>query len=98
MVMVQHETSLSKRDVQAIWDRLESVTADRRRPGRLDHVSPNLIPLLRGEVTHGQPQIYETDLLYGRGNLKPAFGIVVGLFLNLPLWAVIGFASWASLH
>ncbi len=96
--MVQHETSLSEQDVQAIWDRLESVTADRRRPGRLDHVSPNLIPLLRGEVTPGQPLIYETDRLYGRGDLKPGLGTAVGLFLNLPLWAVIGFASWALLY
>jgi hypothetical protein len=97
MVMGQHEASLSEQDVQAIWDHLESATADRRRPGRLDHVSPNLIPLLRGEVTPGQPLIYETDRLYGRGDLKPGFGTVVGLFLNLPLWAVIGFAAWAIL-
>jgi hypothetical protein len=95
--MGQHEASLSEQEVQAIWDHLESVTAERRRPERLDHVSPDLIPLLRGEVTPGQPLIYETDRLYGRGDLKPVFGIAVGLFLNLPLWVYISFAAWAIL-
>ena len=96
--MVQHETPLSERRIQAIWDRLEDVTYDRRRPGRLDDVNLNLIPLLRGEGTPTLPTSYETDLIYGRENSKRAFGIVAGLVLNMPLWGVIGFASWIMLH
>ena len=96
--MVQHETPLSEQRVQAIWDRLEGATDDRRRPGRSDHVNLNLIPLLRGEVAPTPQASYETDLIYGRENSKRAFGIVAGLVLNMPLWGVIGFAGWILLR
>ncbi len=94
--MGQHETSLSEQNVQVIWDHLESVTADRRRPGRLDHVSPNLIPLLRGEVTPGLA-LNKTGPVYDRERLPRVDRIAIIAVLSALLWAIIGCVAWAIL-
>ncbi len=72
---------------------------DRRRPGR-DKVNPQLIPLLRDPAAldlvvllpdvAGEPP--ETE------DLAMAYGIKAGLALSLPLWALIGGATWALLR
>lgn len=97
--MGQHETSLSEQEVEAFWDRLEGMAEDRRRPGRPNHISPHLIPLLRGEAAPSPPPSCEIDLSHDQTNLKPAFRIpVFGITVGMILWAFIGFASWALLH
>lgn len=96
--MVQREASLPEQGLQATWDHLAGMADDRRRPERLDHVTPTLIPLLRGALTPGLPLGDRTDLLHDRGELAPASGIAVILVLSAFLWAVIGFAGWAIVH
>ncbi len=61
----------------------ESVThasgaQDRRRPGRLEQISADLIPLLRTETAR---------YVDGSDDLAPARGIAVGLLLSALLWA-----------
>jgi hypothetical protein len=51
---------------------------DRRRPGRLDQISADLIPLLRTETAQ---YVDASDAL------DPARGIAVGLLLSALLWA-----------
>jgi len=95
--MMQREPSLSEQELQATWDRLAGVADDRRRPERLDHVNPTLIPLLRGTLAPGLPLNDGADLAHNRGELAPAAGIAVSVVLSALLWAVIGFAGWAVL-
>jgi hypothetical protein len=72
------------------------VAEDRRRPGRAE-VNPHLIPMLR------DPAGLDSDLLLrdstdpspDRQDLAPAIGILVGLALSVPLWAIIGALVWA---
>ena len=68
---------------------------DQRRPGRLDRVSPALIPLLRDPAPGvdaascvGAASYEDTD------PRAPARGVVVALFLSIPLWAVFGLGIW----
>jgi hypothetical protein len=62
---------------------------DQRRPGRLDRVSPALIPLLRDPAPCVGTASYE-DSDPG----APARGIVVGLLLSIPLWTLFGLGIW----
>lgn len=71
---------------------------DQRRPGRLEHVDPSLIPLLRGKP----PQV--ADVLVEQGDvatesdrkvtLSAARGIVLGAALGGIIWAGIGVGFW----
>jgi hypothetical protein len=66
----------------------ESVThasgaPDRRRSGRLEQISANLIPLLRIETA---------QYVDAFNSLAPARGIAVGLLLSALLWALVGLA------
>jgi hypothetical protein len=63
-----------------------SFISDQRRPGRLEHVSPALIPMLRKPG-----QYVDAD---DSDPLAPARGIAVGLLLSAPLWALIGLGVW----
>ena len=69
-----------------------SEVAERRRPGRLDHVSPELVPLLRGEsafVADAPVQFGEPDQLGG------ARGLTLAVAISAALWAVIAYGgSW----
>jgi hypothetical protein len=68
---------------------------DQRRPGRLDQVSPALLPLLRDPA-----QCVDTASCVGTASYEdsdlqaPARGIVVGLLLSVPLWALFGLGIW----
>ena len=68
---------------------------DQRRPGRLDRVSPALIPLLRDPA-----QCVDAVSCVGTASCEdtdpraPARGIVVGLLLSVPLWALFGLGIW----
>jgi hypothetical protein len=67
-----------------------SALPDQRRLGRLEQVSPTLIPLLRGTAqdVDTDPDIDHTT------NLAAARGIAVAACLSVPLWALIGLAGW----
>jgi len=60
---------------------------ERRRPGRRSHVSPHLIPLLRG-----QP-VEPLDQDEG-GELAPAFGVAMCVVLSVPIWVGIFALIW----
>ena len=74
-----------------------AASKDRRRPGRPDHASPLLIPLLRTAEIEAAAASGTTDELPFEDALAPAKGIAVGLALSVPLWAVIGGIAWAVL-
>lgn len=79
---------------------------ERRRPGRVEYSDPQLIKLLRGS-TRLDP-VTSVDICVpfenlgtesdDRDNLAPAKGILTGLVLALPLWALIGAGAWLLLH
>ena len=68
-----------------------SSVRDRRRPGRLEQVSPALIPLLREPTRYVDDPGFDSDLL------APARGVLVGLLISVPLWALIGLGIWLVL-
>jgi hypothetical protein len=70
----------------------------RRRPGRRDDVHPALIPLLRGTVSPNSDA--EADIIADaplaaesmeaeKDGLAPARGIIFGIALSVPIWAVL---------
>ncbi len=72
----------------------------RRRPGRNDQVSPHLIPLLRDPAPANipAPPPCEMETLLFNDQLVPARGIIFGLVLSVPLWAIIAGAMWVVLR
>jgi hypothetical protein len=68
---------------------------DQRRPGRLDRVSPALIPLLRDPALCVDSASSVGTASYDDSDPRaPARGIVVGLLLSVPLWALFGLGIW----
>ena len=68
---------------------------DQRRPGRLDRVSPALIPLLRDPAQCLDAASSVGTASYDDSDPRaPARGIVVALFLSVPLWALFGLGIW----
>ena len=55
---------------------------ERRRPGRVENVSPELIPLLRNPTVIIEQNPAEDDFRLPKG-------IAVGIVLAIPLWALI---------
>lgn len=69
-------------DAQAV-----AAAKDRRRPGRLDDVNPELIPILRG----AEPVI-EFEEVDQTAALR---GLVAGVLFSAPIWVAIAyFGSW----
>ena len=72
--------------------------ADRRRPGRADHVSSELIGLLRGTADAGSVAPEDTDVFTGEDNgthpLSGGRSIVMGLLFAAPFWALLGSVVW----
>lgn len=61
-----------------------SEVTDRRRPGRPEHVSPALIPLLRGDAA----PVADEPLQFGDPDqLGGARGLAVGVVVSAALWA-----------
>jgi hypothetical protein len=59
-------------------------TADRRRPGRIENISPHLIPLLRQPTVVVEPApVLTVD------DLRLPKGIAIGVLLAIPLWGLI---------
>lgn len=64
-----------------------AAASDRRRPGRLDAINPELIPILRGE----EPEIhFEYEDIDQTAALR---GIFFGVLLSAPAWAGIAYAG-----
>ena len=96
--MAQNETSPVTLEPQALGNSLESVTDDRRRPGRSDHVTPTLIPLLRTAPGVGLSPEDNADLAHDYEELAPAAAIAAIVLLSTLLWGVIGFVGWTIIH
>ncbi|HET7882540.1 MAG TPA: hypothetical protein VFL55_16765 [Acetobacteraceae bacterium] len=77
-------------------DQLEQADAlhvERRRPGRVDNVSPALISMLRGCDAPAPPfELEDGDAL------APARGIVAGLVLSSAVWAAVIGSIFVWLH
>lgn len=68
--------------------------ADRRRPGRLADVSPELIPLLRGQGT----AVPNPDHAFGNPDqLHGARGVAAGVAVGAAIWAAVGYAVYCIL-
>ncbi len=100
--MTQLEMSSSEQKIQAFRDRFQGEGdhrpreyEDRRRPGRLDHVNPNLVPLLCGAAVPRRLLGDEIDQPYGLKHAMPMLGIAVSVILSIPLWGVLGLVAWA---
>lgn len=73
---------------------------ERRRAGRVEQVSANLIPLLRNPVPQGEAArilheearidaALEAEMRAEQHALAPVRGIIVAALLSLPLWAML---------
>jgi hypothetical protein len=60
------------------------VRRDRRRPGRQDDVSPDLVPLLRATFPYIEDEAEED-----RDQLAASRGIVIWTLLTVAAWAVV---------
>jgi len=63
--------------------------ADRRRPGRAENVSPNLIALLRDPTASEEANADLTDFFHD--DLGPLKGIVVSVAFSAPFWALLAY-------
>lgn len=73
---------------------LDADTAtDRRRPGRRNDVSPNLIPLLRRAARErfSLPWITEDH----PDQLSAARGLLIAMLIGAVVWFLIGLVIWA---
>ena len=92
--MAQYEASLESAEPRSTEDYI--VANDRRRAGRLDHINPTLVPLLRGDLSAGLPLSDEVKLLENCGVLVHLTGIAAAVCASVLLWAVITFAVKAA--
>jgi hypothetical protein len=66
-----------------------SVVQDRRRAGRVQQVSPTLIPLLRDSDL-----CVDIDLDEDSNPLGPARGVMVACLVSVPFWGLIAIGCW----
>lgn len=68
--------------------------ADDRQPGRFWSVDPSPLMMLRNaaKVDVALPRTAEADLPHDK--LAFVRGFVLGVALNVPLWAIIGSVAW----
>ena len=68
---------------------VSTLRVERRRPGRIESVSPHLLPLLRDGAArspdHGEHQ---------QNDLTPVVGIAIGVLISIPIWALIVWVTW----
>ena len=69
---------------QALASDVSTVTEERRRPGRLEHITPTLIPLMRGT-----PQSPPVDEEPEGGNAVSGFDLVVKVRICLLVWVMV---------
>jgi hypothetical protein len=71
-----------------------TMVAERRRPGRPAHISPELIPLLRGEA----PLVPNDPIRFDEPDeLGAARGIALGVGISAVLWAAIAYGGYLLL-
>ena len=68
-----------------------ALKVDRRRPGRIANVSPELIPLLRGQLPDPEQQFGNPD------HLHAARGLVAGVAIGTALWTAVIYAAYCIL-
>ena len=83
--------------VDAVKD--ETVSTDRRRPGRRDDVNSTLIGLLRtkGDADIDPPEKVGVDLLENMdegGSLSVPRGMAVAVLASSVVWALIAIGAW----
>jgi hypothetical protein len=88
--VMDHPANLPKAEADA--GTTLSDVPDRRRPGRVEHISPTLIPLLREPA-----QFVDTELDTEADTLVAARGIAVAVLLSVPLWGLVGLVAWLTL-
>jgi hypothetical protein len=71
------------------------VPGDRRRPGRLERVSPALVGLLRADP---KADFLRDDTGDGGDALRPMRGILLWSVLGLLVWAVLFWSVWGMLR
>lgn len=73
---------------------------DRRRPNRLNRVSPHLISLLRRSTAPitPTPLLDDVDVPASGRELAMARGFGLGVVLSVPIWTLIGLAIRAVLR
>ena len=64
-------------------------STDRRRPGRGDYSNPALVELLR--APSGIKPAEQEEV---RDDLAAPKGILLGLLIVIPFWAIVGFLVW----
>jgi hypothetical protein len=89
--MVDHEVQQPRGTESSAASQPLPVSSDRRRPGRADYSNPALIDLLRGTPSAIKPAEPQAER---RDDLAPAKGILMGLLMVVPFWAMVGFAVW----
>lgn len=79
----------------AQYDAADDATTlvDRRRPGRLAQVSPQLLPLLRAEERSKLPPL--GDVLATDRYLDTGPGVALGIGLGALLWAALIWGGWS---
>ena len=76
-----------------------TTSAERRRAGRLDDVSAELIPLLRRPDLHEPSQSSRSvdDLeMDEMADGNAVAGIISAVAISVPLWAIIGVIGWVA--
>jgi hypothetical protein len=67
-------------------------SSDRRRPGRVGYQSPNLIELLRGDLSAATE--LEKPPIRIRDDLEPMKGIIASAIISVGFWALCGGLIW----
>lgn len=70
----------------AVSPAVASGISERRRPGRPESVSPELVPLLRGTANPPPPMEFSER---PEDQLDPLRGLAVGLVISAALWALL---------
>lgn len=65
----------------------KAAVTDRRRPGRMQEISPDLIPLLRSQDQDPTIEFDDVD------QNAAARGLVFGVLLSAPIWAAIAYVG-----
>ncbi len=79
---------------------------DRRRPGRVEYNNQHVIAMMRDPTALDPATLADVSVPFDNSgdesdesdNLAPARGILTGLLLALPFWALIGAGAWFFLR
>lgn len=77
-------TEVTELDTGSSTETKATVT-DRRRPGRMEDISPDLIPLLRSQEQNATIEFEDVD------QTAAIRGLFIGLLISAPIWAAIAY-------